>query len=139
MTPDEAAAVLAYAAAADPRFTTRDADEAKARSQVWADLLAPVPPQFALDHARRYYARHHDWPLQPGAIRDAWVNYQRAEEAKARHRELVAREPADDPGSRGREAREAARVAVRAAAAAGPPERAPSSPVRPVRDEVYDR
>lgn len=84
MNAREANTVLSYCVAADQRLASADADQAKARTQVWADLLAEVDAQYALDHVRRYYSRHRDWPITPGAVRDAWVSHCRAEEAKTR-------------------------------------------------------
>lgn len=76
MTREEAAYVLAYAAAADPRLNTPDAEQAQARIIAWADLLDVVPAEFALDRVRRHYRHAEVWPVSPGVIRAAWVTEQ---------------------------------------------------------------
>lgn len=82
--------VLAYTAAADPRFNTTDQDQAQARVFTWTDLLADVPADFALDRVRRYYRSHHDWPITPGSIRDAWRHHLTRLEALAPRQALPA-------------------------------------------------
>lgn len=139
MSPDEAAAVLAYAAAADPRFNTVDAEQAKARVQVWADLLAGVDAQFGLDHVRRYYARHHDWPITPGAVRDSWEAYQRAQEAKARTAALLEARALPAAPHEPSPAQLAAREAMLAAQGTGPKPLPHTIKVpRPVPDAIFE-
>lgn len=84
MKPAEAAQLLAYTAAVDPRFNTTDAEQAAARVVAWADVLDDVPAKYAATFVRRAYRTERRWPLQPGEIRDAWLDEQRRVEASRR-------------------------------------------------------
>jgi hypothetical protein len=139
VSPQEANAVLSYCVGADSRLASSDEDQAAARTQVWADILSDVDAQFGLNFCRRYYDAHHDWPVQPGAIKTAWRNHVTVQEAKTRHTALLGRPVAAEDDVT-RDARLAAREQLRVALAETGPQvpAVKAAPIpRPVRDDVF--
>nr|WP_063348609.1 hypothetical protein [Streptomyces sp. MJM8645] len=116
MSPDEVAALLAYAGELDPRTANTDQDEAGAQLRRWCELLQDVPA-VAVDGwdaaaAVRRHVASSPWPIIAADVARPWAAHRRA--LLARHtdpRPLV--DPDDDQAYR------AAIRAQRQAVAAG--------------------
>ena len=113
MNGDEAANLLAYAAAADPRLATNSTDDARARVLVWADLLDIVPFDYALERVRRFYRIGGDWAIRPGSIRNAWLTEAARRDSAARATALTGPRANPEPGPAARVALNAARAQIR--------------------------
>ncbi|GGV68995.1 hypothetical protein GCM10010294_25310 [Streptomyces griseoloalbus] len=71
MKPAEIPQLLAQIALADPRVRREDPIEMRAQIQMWAGILADVPPDFALHAAQQHYATS-TWPILPAEIATRW-------------------------------------------------------------------
>lgn len=71
MKPSEIPQLLAQIALADPRVRREDPIEMRAQIQMWAGILADVPPDFALQAAQQHYATS-TWPILPAEIATRW-------------------------------------------------------------------
>lgn len=76
VTPEEAAALLAYVHIQEPyRAKHADAEQAAGTVTVWADTLAGVDPRWAMEYLRTAYRKVRSIPMTPGEVRQAWVTF----------------------------------------------------------------
>lgn len=100
MTPQEVAALLAYAARLDPRLAAPSEAEADAQLDQWCDLLSDVPATAPHPDGRAWDAsqvvRHHiassPYPIKPSDVSRPWWAFRR--DVLDRHTDAV---PAADP------------------------------------------
>lgn len=100
MTPDEVAALLAYASRLDPRLAAPNEAEADAQLDQWCELLADVPATAPHPDGRDWNAghvvRHHiassPYPMKPSDVSVPWHSFRR--DVVGRHTDPV---PAADP------------------------------------------
>jgi hypothetical protein len=69
MTPDQTAALLAYAAAIDPRIRRNDPDERRLQAAAWHTQLRHIDPDPARRAVDAHYARPRADAALPGDIR----------------------------------------------------------------------
>ncbi|QHF97914.1 cell surface glycoprotein [Streptomyces sp. NHF165] len=100
MTPQEVAALLAYAARLDPRLAAPSEAEADAQLDQWCNLLSDVPTTAPHPAGRAWDAaqvvRHHiassPYPLKPSDVSRPWHDFRR--DVLGRHTDPT---PAADP------------------------------------------
>ncbi|SDT69637.1 hypothetical protein SAMN05216371_3837 [Streptomyces sp. TLI_053] len=116
MTPEEVAALLAYAGELDPRTANTDEEEARAQLRRWCELLQDVPAVAVEGWDAAAVVRRHiassPWPIIAADVARPWAAHRRA--LLARHTDP---RPAVDPDD-DRAYRDAIR-AQRAAVATG--------------------
>lgn len=94
MTPEQAAKVLAVAAAFDARLTPPTREDAAARALVWAQALQEdMTPEWAQQAVVSHYAES-TAAVMPANLNSAW-RVQRRADAERRHREALLAIPAD--------------------------------------------
>jgi hypothetical protein len=91
--------LLALINTLDPRFRLGADDDTRARAEVYAKVLTTggVEPRWAGGFVTRYYTVEREWPLQIGAIVQAWKGEQRVQEARERDPMEALREHRNAP------------------------------------------
>lgn len=100
MSPEEVAALLAYATRLDPRLATRSEADADAQLDQWCELLADVPATAPHPDGRDWHAGHvvrhqiasSPYPIKPSDVSVPWHKFRR--DVIGRHTDPV---PAADP------------------------------------------
>lgn len=88
MTPEETAAVLAWATGHDRRHETGTVAEAEIRRRIWATALEEVPFDFAKAYVDRHYRKPDAPEVKPSHVLWAWRTDKRVQES--RHQETPA-------------------------------------------------